>query len=40
MSVAATPFRAGDPADWRGEPARFRFLVKKSLIKPIVPCRS
>ena len=40
MSDAATPFRVGDPADWRGEPVRLGFLVQKSLINRIVPCRS
>jgi hypothetical protein len=40
MSDAATPLRVGDPADWRGKPARLGFLFQKSLIKRIVPCRS
>ena len=40
MIDAATPLRVGDPADWRREPARLGFLVQKSLITRIVPCRS
>jgi hypothetical protein len=37
MSDAATPLWVGDPAGWRGEPARLGFLVQKSLINRIVP---
>jgi hypothetical protein len=40
MSDAATPCWVGDPADWRGEPARLGSLAQKSLINRIVPCRS